>query len=249
MNKNRVLIAAFLVASLFILGACQILPGFGVMRGSGNLTTETRQVSGFDAVQLDGAGRLVITQGTQASLEIEAEDNLIGELTSEVRGNTLILGYRDQRWRRTIFPTRPVVYTLTVTDLTEFTLNGAADLEIGSLETSDFNLQINGAGNTVINNLSAQSLSVTIAGTGSITVSGAVTEQSVSLDGAGNYQAGDLQTQATSITINGLGNATVWAAQTLSVSINGGGSVSYYGSPDVSQQISGVGSVRNLGEK
>lgn len=249
MKQHRILIIPLLIASIFILSACQFLPWFNIVRGSGEITAESRPVSGFDTVQLDGAGRLVITQGASESLEIQADDNLLGDLTSEVQGNTLILGYRDQLWRRTILPSRPVIYTLTVTNLTRLTLNGAGDLEILSLETDSFDLAINGAGNIEIKDLSTGKLSVILTGTGSVTVNGVAAEQAVSLDGAGNYQAGDLQTYDTAIEIKGLGNGVVWATESLQVGITGGGSVSYYGSPSVSQQISGLGDVKNLGEK
>lgn len=249
MSKRRILLIPVLLASVFIFSACQIFPWFSVVRGSGTRITESRDVSGFDAIQLDGAGRLVITQGPSESLEIRADDNLIGNLTSEVQENTLILGYRERSWRRTVLPSQPVVYTLTVTNLTELTLNGAGDLEIQSLETDSFELKINGAGNINIQNLSTGKLSVNLAGTASVSVNGVAAEQAVTLGGAGDYQAGDLQTYDTFIEINGLGSGTVWASETLQVNINGGGSVSYYGSPNVSQEISGLGEVKNLGEK
>lgn len=249
MKKRNIILIPLLIASVFILSACQFLPWFRVVRGSGTMTSESRPVSGFNAIRLDGAGRLVVTQGTSESLEIQAEDNLIGQLTSTVEDNTLVLGFQEQLWRRSILPTRQIVYTLTVTDLTRFTLNGAGELDIQALETGSLVLEINGAGNIVINNLSADDLSVTLAGTGSITISGSVTSQMISLDGAGSYQAENLQSQSTTITINGLGSGVVWATQNLQVSINGGGTVSYYGSPNVSQQITGLGDVKNLGEK
>ena len=249
MKKKSFIITPLLIASIFILSACQFLPWFRVVRGSGTLITESRPVSGFNAVQLDGAGRLVITQGASESLEIRADDNLIGNLTSEVRGDTLILGFQEQSWRRTVLPSLPVVYTLSVTDLTRLTLNGAADMEIRSLETDSFDLAINGAGNIDIQDLSAGKLAVNFAGAGSVSVSGMIVEQAITIDGAGNYQAGDLQTMNTIIEINGLGSGVVWATETLQVNINGGGSVSYYGSPNVTQQISGLGEVKNLGEK
>ena len=249
MSRKSFVFIPLLIASIFILSACQIFPWFSVVRGSGTLTTESRPVNGFKAVQLDGAGRLVITQGTSESLEIRADDNLIGNLTSEVQGNTLILGYQEGSWRRTILPSQPVVYTLAVTNLTELILNGAGDLEIQSLETDSFNLKINGAGNIDIQDLSAGKLSVNLSGTGAVSVNGVAAEQAITLDGAGSYQAGDLQTYNTFIEINGLGSGTVWATETVQININGGGSVSYYGSPNVSQQISGLGEVKNLGEK
>lgn len=249
MKKRKILIITILIASIFILSACQFLPWFSVVRGSGNLTTESRPVSSFNAVQLDGAGRLVITQGASESLEIRADDNLIGNLTSEVKGDTLVLGFQEQSWRRTVLPSQPVVYTLTITNLTRLTLNGAGDLEIRSLKTETFDLAINGAGNIDIQDLSTGKLAVNFAGAGSVSVSGMTVEQAVTLDGAGNYQAGNLQTMNTSIQINGLGSGTVWATETLQVGIAGGGTVSYYGSPNVSQQITGLGEVKNLGEK
>lgn len=249
MKKRTIYLIPLLIASIFILSACQILPWVRVVRGSGNLATETRQVSGFNAIRMDGAGRVLITQGAAESLEIEAEDNLLGELTSRVEGDTLVLGYQDRPWRKTVLPTQAIVYTLTVIDLSKLTLNGAGDLEIRALQTESLVLEINGAGNIDIVDLSGDELSVNLAGTGSITASGIVADQEISLDGAGNYQGADMQTQRTKIDINGLGNSTVWATESLDISINGGGSVSYYGSPNVSQQISGLGDVRNLGEK
>lgn len=249
MKKRTLLSIPLIIASIFILSACQFLPWIRVVRGSGNVITETRQVSGFSALRMDGAGRLVITQGTTESLEIQGEDNLIGELTSEVQGNTLVLGYQQQPWLKSILPTKPIVYNLTVTDLTKLTLNGAGDIEIRSLETDSLVLDINGAGKIDITEIVAEQLTVNFAGTGSITVSGVVTDQAVTLDGAGNYQAGDLQSQSTTIEINGLGNGTVYATDTLAITINGGGSVGYYGSPRVTQEITGLGDIKNLGEK
>jgi hypothetical protein len=249
MKKTTLVSIPFLVASIFILSACQFLPWIRVVRGSGNVITETRQVSGFSALRLDGAGRLVITQGTTENLEIQAEDNLIGELTSEVQDNTLVLGYQQQPWRKTILPTQPIIYNLTVTDLTKLTLNGAGDIDIRSLETGSLVIDINGAGQIDIKEIIADQLTVNFAGTGSVTVSGVVSDQVVILDGAGNYQAGDLQSRSTSIEINGLGNGTVYATETLAITINGGGSVGYYGSPRVTQEITGLGDIKNLGEK
>ena len=249
MMKKSVFLVPVLILSILVLSACQMLPWFGVMRGSGNMTAESRQVSDFDEIRLDGAGRMVITQGATPSLEIEAEDNLINHLTSEVKEDTLVLGYQEQIWRRTIVPTRTIHYTLVVTDLSTLVLNGAGDIEIQSLETDTLYIEINGAGSILISDISAENLNITLSGTGSIHTSGMVSEQVINIDGAGNYQGAELQTETTTVKINGLGNSTVWASESLDVTIAGGGNVSYYGSPQVTQEISGLGQVRNLGEK
>jgi len=248
MKTNRFVATSILVITVLVLGACR-LPFVDVVRGSGDLVSEAREVSGFSEVRLDGAGRLRITQGESESLEIEAEDNVIEELTAEVRGQTLVLGFQDQPWRTTVIPTRGITYTLTVTDLTKVTFNGAGDLEMESLDTSALELVINGASQIELDELLADSLSVQISGTGTIDIGGQVSTQVVSIDGAGNYDAGDLQTSSTEIGINGLGNGTVWATESLNISIDGGGTVNYYGSPNVTQEINGLGDINNRGEK
>ena len=248
MKTKKLLSILAVILTTVSLTACQ-LPFINVIRGSGNLISETREVSSFSEIRLDGAGRLFITQGTDESLEIEAEDNIIGELTSEVQGDTLVLGYQDKPWATTVIPTNGITYTLTVVDLTGITFNGAGDLELSSLDTSSLAVEINGAGQMDIDALRADNLSVLIAGTGTISVGGQVSSQDVIIDGAGNYQAGDLETVSTSIEINGIGNGTVWATDSLEINIDGGGTLNYYGTPSVTQDINGLADINNRGEK
>lgn len=248
MKKISLLKISLLLIVVFLLSACS-LPFISVVRGSGNLETETRDVSGFSKITLNGAGQLIITQGSTESLEIQAEDNVLPKLISEVKGDTLVLGYEEHTWRRSVIPTEKIVYTLTVIDLTEFTFNGAGDLQMEMLETSSLELNVNGAGNIVIGSLMADDLSVTISGTGSVQIAGEVESQSINIEGAGNYQSGDLQSQTASIQVDGLGNSTLWVINSIDITINGAGSVDYYGTPNVTQDINGLGDVSNLGEK
>lgn len=101
---------ACLVAVVLVVTACS------VTTGSGHVTTEMRQVSGFTRVELSGTGELTVEKTGTESLMISAEDNLLPLLTSEVSGDTLILGAKSNT---TIYATKPITYSLTVTDLTE----------------------------------------------------------------------------------------------------------------------------------
>lgn len=230
------------------LSACT-LPFVNTVRGSGNVITETREVSDFDAIRLDGAGGLTITQGENTSLQIEAEDNILPKLTSEVQEDKLVLGYEESFWKTTLFPTHGINYTLTVTDLSAITLNGAGSLDLDALETDSLTVEVNGAGQVTITNLAADSLSLEINGTGNAHLSGDVINQSITIDGAGNVNAGDLRSAKADIEVNGLGNGTIWVTEALTVTVNGGGSLSYYGNPTLSQDISGAGNIVHLGEK
>jgi len=248
MKKKFILVLSLLVMTSFLLSACQ-LPFTRVVKGSGVVVSETRDVSGFNAITLNGVGRLDIIQGSSESLEIEAEDNILEALSSEVQAGTLTLGYQESFWVTSIIPTKEIVYTLTVTDLTELTINGAGDVDIESLQTDTLAMTINGAGQVEIDDLTAETLSVQISGTATIELAGQVSSQTINIDGAGNYQAGDLQSSTASVKVQGLGNARVWAFETLTITINGSGAVSYYGSPELSQEISGLGDITHLGDK
>ncbi len=246
--KKVFLTLSILIIASFMLSACS-LPFVKVVRGSGNLTIESRQVSGFDSIRLDGTGKLLITQGDTESLTIEAEDNIISELKSTVQGSTLVLGFQDNFWRISLIPTRSITYTLTVKDLTKVTFNGAGDLEMDELNTGSFSITINGAGQASINNLNADSVDVQISGTGNVQLAGEVNQQNINIDGAGNVQSGDLRSASTTVVFNGLGNGTVWATESLDVTINGGGTLGYYGSPNITQNINGAGNINSLGDK
>ncbi len=236
-----------LVLALGALMGCGF--NLNVTRGSGNVITESRAVSGFHAVTLAGVGELNITRGDAESLTIEADDNLMPLITTRVDNGTLTIGWDTNRGTISVDPTRPIRYTLQVKNLDAVVLAGAGNINAPSLIADNFVLTSSGAGNVNLTQLTAKSLQATISGAGSMNVSGEAETQTASLTGLGSYNAGDLKTHSTTVTVSGAGGATVWAATALDVKISGAGSVSYYGSPQVTQSISGVGSVKGLGNK
>jgi hypothetical protein len=243
-NTKNVLIVSFLLAGL-LLSACQGT----IVRGSGRVITQSRPVSGFTAVSLSGMGDVTFTQGGQESLTIEAEDNILPHITTEVKGGTLTIAEDSANHHVWLQPSRPIRFNLTVKNLNSFVLSGAGRIQSASLKTDHLNLNISGTGNIQIDNLDASSLSSTISGAGNVEVSGKVDRQDANLNGVGNYHTSNLQSQSANMVINGTGDATVWVKENLSVAIAGAGSVNYYGKPQVSQNIAGAGAIKNLGDK
>lgn len=197
--------------------------------GSGVVIEEERAVSGFERVSFEGIGRVVIVQGDDESLRIEAEDNIMPHIETRVRGRTLEIRFDNERWENIIRPTEPIRFYLTVTDLSAVFLSGLGDIEIEDIEV--------------------ESLDVTLSGAGSIMVSGSVRQQDVNVSGAGAYDAGDLRSEAADVNLSGAGSATVWATDSLDVNITGLGNVSYYGDPTLEQSVSGLGNIESLGER
>jgi hypothetical protein len=210
--------------------------------GSGNLINQTKSVKGVNDVSVDGTGTLIIQQGNQESLTIQAEDNIIPHIQSNVNGKTLSLSYDTN----TPIPTKTVKFFLTVKDLSSISISGAGKVESSGFKTKNLIVSINGAGEGNMSGLNINKLTVNLSGAGKMTMAGTTTDQTITISGAGDYQARDLKCQSATITINGAGKGTLNVSNMLKAIINGSGDISYLGNPKVSQQINGAGSVKQI---
>lgn len=215
------------------------------LTGSGNLKTETREVSNIERVSLEDLGDLTIIQGNEEGLTIEADDNILPYLESTMRGRELVLGLKDGYG---LTSKATIRYTLKVKDLNRISVSGAGNITSEKLNVNDLTLDVSGSGNLRFADIVAKSLTAKSSGSGNFDLKGMVDTQDVTITGAGNYTAGDLQSNEATVRISGAGNATVWTAKTLNVRVTGFGNINYYGRPDVSQTISGGGGVKSLGE-
>jgi len=244
MKRHSIWVALIVLITASL--ACAIPLGVNTVRGSGNVVTEAREVSGFESVALSGVGQVIITQGDEESLTIETDDNLMRYIETEVRNGRLELGLA----RNTIpIPSQSIIFRVSVVDLTGLDSSGAGSFEIGKLDTDRLKVTLSGAGDVGIDSLRATDLAVTISGAGDVEVGGQVEAQEIDMSGLGRYSAPDLESQKASVRISGAGGAVVWAQDTLDVEISGAGNVEYYGSPTVTKDISGAGRLTSRGDK
>jgi hypothetical protein len=220
-----------------------------------NLVTESREASNFDRVFLRDYGELVITQGEQESLTIEAHPDILPKIKTEVREGKLIIKISGSWLDKlgdalsTGLTGRRIKYNLTVKTLTRLEIAGAVSIKASNLETDRLALKLSGAGQVNIEALSAEVLEVDVPGACAIKVSGKVGEQRIAISGAGSYKAPKLESKRASVDLRGAGQATVWAVEDLDVAIRGIGSVEYYGTPTIKKSISGIGTVTSLGNR
>ena len=221
----------------------------GAVAGSGVVKTETRQVSDFNAIVMDYPAEITVRQGKSASLKIEAEDNLLPQLSTEVQNGTLYLKNTEQSWQQRVHPSEPVIVTISVVDLNKIQFPTAGKMLIESLQTDSLAISVSGAGDVTLNDLEAGTLNLNLNGAGNLKADGVADTLQINISGLGNFNGEGLQSQDADINISGAGNAQVWVERQLSAGISGAGSIDYYGSPQVSERISGVGNVRKIGDK
>jgi len=213
--------------------------------------TEKRVVSGFDRVHIKDIGQLILTQGDQESLVVEAEADVLPKVTTEVRDGELVLEV-GRGWLEKLtaglseLSGNRVTYYLTAREIRGLRISGKGDITAGEIDTDKLKVGISGMGNVTISSLQAKKLSVSISGRGEFASAGTVVHQKASISGSGEYVAIDLESQSAVVKISGQGNASLWAIEELEATISGFGKVEYRGSPSVSHTISGLGSVRQL---
>ena len=200
--KRRLPIVSLLVAAL-ALGCSGSSPtdpgdlddpgGSGPVVGSGNFVTESRSVSGFSGVSIEGGAQLLIEQTGVESLVITAEDNILPLLRSDVTGGLLVLGPP----RDIALATGGIVYELTVRDLNEVSISGAITVETTRIDTPR--------------------LDVTLFGPSTMTTAGTADEQRINISGPSRYEAGELQSREVWITASGPSNTTVRVSERLVV--------------------------------
>lgn len=205
-----------MLIAVVALAACNEF-GSGV-RGSGTVVTESREVSGFSEVVLGGSGDVVVTVDGTESLTIEAEDNIMPLLTTEVSNGRLELGAESS-----ISPTQGITYTIS-----------AAAME---------GVTVSGSGVVVVTGIDEESFEVRISGSGNVEPSGTTNDLTVTVSGSGNYEGEGLVAAIGDVEVSGSGNAMVNVTDVLDATISGSGNIDYIGDPDVSSSISGSGNL------
>lgn len=216
-RRRRSVVGSSAIVAALLGAACGSDPD-GV-EGSGDVQSEERSVSGFDEILLEGGGRIIVDVGETESLTIEAEDNLLPLLSTEVEGSRLEL-----RTRESISPTRPIVYTVSAIAFEGISIVGSGDVEATNLDCESFDASVAGAGN--------------------LDLTGQCDGLDLSITGSGNFAGESFEVGTADIEISGSGDVVVNATDELVVRISGSGDVEYLGDPSTDIDIAGSGDVR-----
>jgi len=219
-----------------------------VESGSGTVVTQIRKVSGFQTMEVDYPTQVFITQGKTESLKIEAEDNVMPGLQTEIENGVLKIFYNVAEGKE-VSPTKLVKITIVVKDLQEINFSSAGELTIDGLKTDELKVSLDGAGNLELNDLDTHDLNVNLSGAGHMTATGTADDLQLNISGFGDFDGGELHSKNADVNMSGAGSTTVWVDDSLKAEISGAGSVSYYGDATVDKNIDGVGSVKHLGNK
>lgn len=249
MKNKTYTFVSLLVGSALVAISCSLLGGGGLgggIPGSGIIQTETRDPGAFEALSIEYPGAEIIVQpGDKETVEIQADDNLLPQLSTEVASGTLTVKTKETDWKTSVNPSKPVKITITAKDLNEIVLSApVGDMRVNGLQTGRLNLVLSGGAQITLNEIQVDLLDSTLGGAGNIEVSGIANEINLVLSGLGNFNAADLKSDKATIELSGTGAATVRVEKELAATISGAGSIKYFGNPHVEQNVTGAGSIK-----
>lgn len=226
----------FALLCLLAVG-CNIEPA---IKGSGKLTTETRETSNFSAIACDVSCTIEVRKGEKSSVEFSMDDNLLPMIKSEVVDQKLKL-----KSDKNIDPSDGAKIIITTPSLSSFAAAGDVKANIEELTGDAMAIALAGA-SRVTGRANGKAMEVEIAGSGDVKLSGTASKLTVSIAGSGDVQTSELTADDVQIEIAGSGKVVVQAQKTLDVSVAGSGDVSYVGEATVKQSIAGSGSVKKI---
>ncbi|SHI29954.1 Putative auto-transporter adhesin, head GIN domain [Hymenobacter daecheongensis DSM 21074] len=237
----KTLLSSALLALSLLLSGCHdhdIFPDR--ISGSGPVEAENRAVSAFNRVDLAIDGTVYLTQGTPASVRVEAQRNVLEVLQTSVSGEKLSIGFGRVQVRRH----EPIRVYITTPNLQAVAVAGSGELQgKEGWQVQDLDLALSGSGSIGFDNITARDLDTDISGSGTVRLSGAAHSHSVDLSGSGKVEAYGLRLQTADVRISGSGACYLTASEALRATISGSGNIYYRGRPAVTVRVSGSGRV------
>ncbi|GAA4322267.1 GIN domain-containing protein [Flaviaesturariibacter amylovorans] len=208
----------FLLSGLLFLASCT---KEGI-RGEGAIVTDTRTVSDFYIVRMEGDAQVEITEGSPRKVEVSGYENLVPRYETSSANGQLTLRFESDvnTVRRNNIKVR-----ITAPYVTQVALNGSGAYDLSNMSSNEMMLDVKGSGRITAHNCQWGKTTAVVEGSGTI-------------DARENGSA------AGEATIYGSGLVRIYADWRLAARVNGSGTIEYYGAPTQTDfSVSGSGRI------
>jgi len=236
-------IISIALVTVITFTSCIRITGFTV---PGNTASQEREVSGIKSVSVSSGMNLYIEQTGSESLRIEAQDNVIPKVLTEITGGNLVIKYKP--WLlgfEGINIKGPVNIYLTVKDLGSINVLSGSTFECGMLKTEDLKISLSSGSSGKIE-LQVSELNVDLSSGSNLEAEGTVKNQEVDLSSGVSYDAFNLESETAELDVSSGAVADVNVSGSLDVDISSGGTVRYKGTPQIISDISSGGNLENV---
>lgn len=204
------------ITLLLLLTACS---GSGV-KGNGNISTISKQLSTFKHVNISGSFNVLITAGRTQKVTVTADSNILNYIITTVKDNAL---YVSEKSGFALSPSTTPAINIRLQKLDSVKTAGSVKVRVGNIVNNDLSVETSGHGN--------------------IQLVGKVKDLEIATTGSSIINSVGLKAESVKVNILGTGDVSVYAANELDVKITGSGDVNYAGDPTITQDVTGVGKI------
>ena len=186
------------------------------IKGSGVATSEARAAADFTGVDVGGVFQVEITAGKDYSVSVDADDNLLQYIKTEVNGDVLHIETTER-----INSTTPIRVRIAAPDIESIAASGASKVSLAGVKNSFLNVDTSGASK--------------------VKIEGETSEVKVEVSGASSIDAESLKAKNASVDASGASSVSVFATERLVSDASGASKISYSGNPtSVEKRTSGA---------
>jgi hypothetical protein len=228
----------FLVLLIIGSSSC-IISTQETIYGSGKVVMEERDIGEFTGLKVSSGIDVVIRQGNEISLELEADDNLHDVIITEVVDNTLKIDTR-----KNIRKAKSKKVFLVYEDLNRIRISSSGDVTSeNTLQTDRLDIDLSSAGDLNLE-VEAEKISCDISSAGDARLSGSTEILVASLSSAGDLHAYELRAKKAEVSCSSAGDARIYASEEFNLRSSSAGSIYYKGEGRVSNShTSSAGSI------
>jgi len=213
---------------------------FNRVDGNRHVVTENRKLNDdFTAVKVSSGIDLYITQGNIADLSVEADENLLDIIKTEVKDGQLRIYSEKNIWRA---KARKV--HLTVKTINELKATSGSDVYSENIiKTSHFKVSVASGADARIKVIADRVESSASSGA-DLRISGKTTNHTSNASSGSSIYAYRLKSEETTVKVNSGADINIHASKSINAKANSGGDIDYRGNPkNVYKKTSSGGSV------
>jgi len=240
-NTTKIIVLALLLFTT--LSNAQWSSGKKV-KGNGNVISEKRTTADYDEIKVSGFFDVILVAGKEGVISIQAEENLMQYIKTEVEGNVLNLTTEKNV---NISTNKGVTITVPFEQISLISLSGSGDIiSKNTIETSKFIAKLSGSGDMTLN-VKTTEFENSLSGSGNVVLTGSTDAFVSKISGSGDVDAEKLITKNSNLSISGSGDMKVNCSMSLYARISGSGNIVYKGNPEIKDtKVSGSGEISKI---
>lgn len=223
---------AVLILGVFLITSTINAQSWGGKRikGNGNMTTKERKTSEYDEIDVAGFFNVELVSGAEGNITIEAEENLIDYIVTEVNGDRLVIKTKNGYSIRTSM-NRSILVIVPFKDISKVSLSGSGDVVTKNrIKADTFRTNLSGSGDVDLE-IDANRVTANVSGSGDMKLNGNTSDFNCNVTGSGDIHAYELKAKDVTASVTGSGDVKAYCDGVLKANIVGSGDVTYQGNP------------------